>query len=251
MTGEAGFGNRTSTSEELVFNNKAEDRSEKAMAWLLHYVAQDWSPLTLHTTLPVLSTAPMTTTSKAGQRPKTATKEADTDRWTCLLCNSRSYSKHHPLTRHNKGHHINQGTFNQPFPCPQCSRDNVPPPTISSATEWADHVETTHGKLYAPVVTEKHLSTPVHPRKRKRDEDEMNTELSIAGEYILDLSEEKRPQKKARKGEHGEGRSCRATGARTSSASSDCGETCDFFFSGPFLKHYFVLRFANFVQLWL
>ena len=131
------------------------------MARLLRYVTQEWNPLTLHTTLPALSTAVTTTTSKAGRRPKAATKEANTDRWTCLLCDGKSYSKRHSLARHNQGHHIDQGIFNQPFPCPQCSHDGVPPPTISSATEWADHVETTHGKMYAPVVTEKHLSAPL------------------------------------------------------------------------------------------
>jgi hypothetical protein len=260
-TGEAGFGNRASTSEELVFDHKAEDRSEKAMAWLLRYVAQDWSPLTLHTTtLPASSTAVTTTTPKASRRrpgrtPKAATKEANTDPWTCLLCDDRSFSKRSSLTRHNKDHHIDQGTFNQPFPCPHCSRGGIPPPTISSATEWADHVETTHGKLYAPVVTEKHLSAPVRPRKRKRGEDQTSTESSpITGEYVLDLSEEKMPQKKkARKDERVEGGSCRATDdAQTSSVSSGCGEACEFFFPGPFLKnHFFVLRFANFLRLWL
>ena len=42
-TGEAGFGNRSGTSEELVFDDKAEDRSEGAMVWLLRYVAEDWT----------------------------------------------------------------------------------------------------------------------------------------------------------------------------------------------------------------
>ncbi|KIW25512.1 uncharacterized protein PV07_08678 [Cladophialophora immunda] len=40
-TGKAGFGNRTGRSEELVFDDEAEDRSEKAMFWLLRYAAPD------------------------------------------------------------------------------------------------------------------------------------------------------------------------------------------------------------------
>ena len=46
-TGEAGFGNRTGTSEELVFDNEAEGRSESAMVWLARYASKTWCLLTL------------------------------------------------------------------------------------------------------------------------------------------------------------------------------------------------------------
>ena len=194
-TGEAGFG-RTSTSEELVFDDKAEDRSGKAMTWLLRYAAQDWAPLTLHTTLPARSSTPAKKTSKAGRRSK-ATADDKPDRWTCLLCDDTSYSDRKSLTRHNTNYHIRQGTFDQSFPCPQCSHEGVPlPPTICSAFGWADHVETAHGKRYAPVVTDEHLNAPVRQRKRKRETDE-TTKPSIPGKSVLDSSEDM-PRKKAR-----------------------------------------------------
>jgi hypothetical protein len=113
----------------------------------------------------------------------------------CLLCNDKLYSVRNSLAQHNKNHHIVGGTFNQLFPCTQCRRDFVPscsspPQTISSATGWADHVETTHGKRYAPVVTEKHLSnTAVHQQKLKREEEDgMITEPSLSsmlGDFSL------------------------------------------------------------------
>ncbi|KAI0337092.1 hypothetical protein BDW22DRAFT_1384197 [Trametopsis cervina] len=194
-TGEAGFG-RTSTSEELVFDDKAEDRSGKAMTWLLHYAAQDWTPLTLSTTLPAKSSTPAKKNSKAGRRSKATTNDK-LDRWTCLLCDDTSYSARKSLTRHNTDHHIRHGTFDQPFPCPQCTHDGIPlPPTICSAFGWADHVETAHGKRYAPIVTEEHLKAPVRQRKRKREMDE-TTKPSIPGKFVLDLSEDM-PRKKAR-----------------------------------------------------
>ncbi|KDR76884.1 hypothetical protein GALMADRAFT_417417 [Galerina marginata CBS 339.88] len=161
------------------------------------------------------------------------TNKANPDRWICLLCKDKSHSTRNSPTLHNKDHHIVGGTFDQPLPCPQCSRNSVPPcpppPTISSATGWADHVETTHGKMYAPVVTEKHLSNaPVRQRKRKRAVDIMMTEPSssssstMLGEAVLDLSEEMPPQTKKA--------SRKADGHQASpSVSSDCNECYDIF----------------------
>lgn len=86
-TGEPGFGNRTGTFEELVFDHKAEGRSEGSMEWLLHYVAGNWTLLTRP--LPVSSTAATTPKSKT-PRAKTVkeTTEAKPDRLTCLLCDT-------------------------------------------------------------------------------------------------------------------------------------------------------------------
>ena len=46
-TGKVAFGNHSGTSKELVFDNKAEDHLEGAMVWLLHYTAENWTPLSL------------------------------------------------------------------------------------------------------------------------------------------------------------------------------------------------------------
>lgn len=78
-TGEAGFGNRDGTSEELVFDVEAEDRSEEAMVWLLRYVNKEWSLLTL---TPPVSTIPAYHGPKKPTRPRKAisTKRKREDR---------------------------------------------------------------------------------------------------------------------------------------------------------------------------
>ena len=193
-TGEAGFGNRSGASEELVFDDKAEDRSEGAMVWLLRYVAGDWTPLTR--AIPVSSTAkkPKNRGAKAVKEPK----EAKPESWVCLVCD-KSFTRCHSLSRHNKNDHIDKGTFDQQFSCPRCIHAGVPPFMISSVTEWCDHVEKTHGKMYAPVVTSKHLTETQVPR-RKPTSTKRRREDEIPGMHILDLSEEeKKPRKRARK----------------------------------------------------
>ncbi|KAF8462493.1 hypothetical protein DFH94DRAFT_700934 [Russula ochroleuca] len=194
-TGEAGFGNRSGTSEELVFDDKAEDRLEGAMVWLLHYAAENWTPLSL--AVPISSTSakkPKRRRVKAVEAVE-APKANRPETWVCLLCDeSKPFARRHCLSRHNKTAHIDKGAFDQSFLCPRCT----PSVEISSAIEWCDHVEKTHGKMYAPIVSSKLLAetrvpqtkkTPTRSTKRKREDE-------IPGMVVLDLSE--KPQKKAR-----------------------------------------------------
>ncbi|KAK0629189.1 hypothetical protein B0T17DRAFT_615001 [Bombardia bombarda] len=74
-TGEAGFGNRSESSPELVFDDRAEDRAEKAMAWLLCYAETDRA----------VAEATETTEEK-----RTSTS-ASTSNSICLLCD-KSYA---------------------------------------------------------------------------------------------------------------------------------------------------------------
>ncbi|KAH9947511.1 hypothetical protein B0H21DRAFT_691785, partial [Amylocystis lapponica] len=183
----------------------AEDRSEKAMVWLHRYVSKAWSLLTL--VLPVSTTSTPTTTDVTTTRAKPKATTATT--WTCLLCEKKSYSKRTSLTRHSKEKHIDGGTFNHPFQCPQCRRKGLLPPTISSAMEWGNHVGLEHGTMYMPAVKSLHRDesssppapkTPARPRKTastKRKREDEDTKASIPGVIILDMSGDT-PRKKAR-----------------------------------------------------
>lgn len=194
-TGEVGFGNRAGTSEELVFDDKAEDRLEGAMVWLLRYAAKDWAPLSLAVPIPATSPKkPKRRGAKAVEAPKANQPET----WVCLLCDEyKPFTRRFCLSRHNKTNHIDNGDFDQPSLCPHCT----PPVEISGAIEWCDHAEKVHGKMYAPVVSSKLLAetrvssqtkmTPTRKStKRKREEDE------ILRMVVLDLLE--KPQKRAR-----------------------------------------------------
>ncbi|KAF8906999.1 hypothetical protein CPB84DRAFT_337689 [Gymnopilus junonius] len=192
-TGEAGFGNRSGTSEELVFDGKAEDRLEGAMVWLLRYAAQDWAPLSLAVPVSVTSAKKP---KRRGAKPVEAPKANQPESWVCLLCDEhKPFTRRHCLSRHNKTVHIDKGAFDQSFFCPHCTL----PFEISSAIEWCDHVEKTHGKMYAPIVSSKLLAetrapptkkTPTRSSKRKREDD-------IPGMVVLDFAET--PQKRARR----------------------------------------------------
>ena len=100
--------------------------------------------------------------------------------------------------------HIDGGTPDHPFQCPQCRHDGHPPHTISSVTEWSNHVELTHGILYTPVVKPLPLdkaSFPIAQKVPTRPLDAASTkrkrEPSFPGVLVLSLSGEK-PRKKAR-----------------------------------------------------
>ncbi|KAI0809342.1 hypothetical protein GGR55DRAFT_696169 [Xylaria sp. FL0064] len=85
-TGEAGFGNHPEASEELVFDDEKEDRTEKAMLWLYRYTMTD-----------IIS--------------KAEPKAKKTVSWACLLCDKKPYSRRSCLTIHHKEKHIKGNTF--------------------------------------------------------------------------------------------------------------------------------------------
>jgi hypothetical protein len=68
----------------------------------------------------------------------------------CFFC--RSFHCHRQaLTKHYRAIHIPNGTFVEPFQCPECLRQGIQDPWISaSPSAWSNHVETFHGKINAP-----------------------------------------------------------------------------------------------------
>lgn len=197
-TGRRGFGNRSGSSEELVFDYQAKSRSEKAMVWLVRYAARAWSLLTL-----VLPVSASTATIEGERKVTTPDKATPEKRFTCLLCKDKSYSQRSSSTRHSKVKHIDGDTFGHPFSCPRCYREVLNVPTNSDPEEWSNHVEQQHGKIYAPMLTkacpdgyEASKAPARRPRKiadakRKRDE---TKEASTPRVLVLDFSEE--PQRK-------------------------------------------------------
>ncbi|KAM7197986.1 Protein of unknown function (DUF3435) domain containing protein [Rhypophila sp. PSN 637] len=71
--------------------------------------------------------------------------------WICILC-SRGFSQRAHLTRHNTIVHIETGTFNQPFSCPECKRLGQGEHTIQGAAQWSNHTEQRHGRHCTPNV---------------------------------------------------------------------------------------------------
>jgi len=228
-TGEAGFGNRSGTSEELIFDDKAEGRLEGAMVWLLHYAAENWTLLSL--AVPISSTSakkPKCCGAKAVEAPKSNRPES----WVCLLCNKcKPFTRHHCLSRHNKTAHINQGAFDQSFLCLHCT----PPVKISSTIGWCDHVKQTHGKMYAPVVSSKLLAeTQVHQMKKTPTRStKWKREDEILGMVVLNLSE--KPQKRACT--NNEEVSSMLLETLEGNDNSDYGECYGLFLCWPWLRH--------------
>jgi hypothetical protein len=72
------------------------------------------------------------------------------DRPQCFFCRSL-HCHRQALTKHYRHIHIPNGTFRQPFPCPECLRQGIEDSWISaSPSAWSNHVETFHGKINAP-----------------------------------------------------------------------------------------------------
>jgi len=62
-----------------------------------------------------------------------------------------SFCHRQSLTRHYKQIHVVKGTFDQPFPCPECRRQGMQDSWIANGTsEWSNHVERFHGKIHTP-----------------------------------------------------------------------------------------------------
>ncbi|KAF2254145.1 hypothetical protein BU26DRAFT_134336 [Trematosphaeria pertusa] len=240
-TGERGFGNRNRKSaEELVFDVRAEGRSEKAMTWLVSYVRKAWDSLRPSHIVPMPEQAATTDAALPKTRKAKKTKgtnaqqEEDGDKaektsrerarkWRCLLCKVTPYKDRSSLTRHTKEKHIAGGDFSKSFSCPQCVRDGqAHPAVISGAVDWSEHTKRMHHKFCSPCITEEGLrdggSAPeasrqqktaaagVKPAKRKREKPGEEP-APHTGVFVFDLSkpeaeeEEGNPPKKARTAE--------------------------------------------------
>ena len=239
-TGEAGFGDRAGTSEDLSFDAEAEVRSEKAMEWLVGYAAMD------------RDSKAKSKASKACYKAK-APNVAKISEWTCLLCVGTkwksSFTERGSLTRHNTSRHIKNHAFDISFPCPRCVSDGVsPPPMISSAIGWADHM-TVHGLEYTPVVTEKHLSIAAADEeekkstKRKRGQAKAVDSLCTGETLLLDLSDETMAPSKRQRNNDGS----------SSGSTTDCdGESFQLFLFARLLKDVcYFFRFATVLGLCL
>ncbi|KAJ2898906.1 hypothetical protein MKZ38_003590 [Zalerion maritima] len=111
-------------SKEFVFDDHAEERSEKAMNWLLSYVAKAWTK---------------------------STEQRSPGKSTCFVCQV-SFERRGNLTRHAKKNHLQ--ILSAPFQCPECDCLGLPPHTTRSLSGWRNHTETVHGELHAPNLTD-------------------------------------------------------------------------------------------------
>lgn len=89
-----------------------------------------------------------------GGAPEPLNEPADLDRTCvkqsrCLLCN-KPFQTRSDLTKHCQRIHVRSGTFNWDFECPECLRLGLGNVKIESPPAWSVHVETAHGKIYAP-----------------------------------------------------------------------------------------------------
>lgn len=162
------------------------------MTWLLRYAARAWSLLAL-----VPPRAAATVEEGAATAAKAAKQATTLETPTCLIC-EKPYLQRSSLTRHFQKKHVAGGTFEHPFPCPQCCRDGLDAPTISSPAEWSDHVGKQHGKTNVPVFAkaarpdDAEFPASRRPRKpagakRKREE---TTGPSMPGISVFDFSGE-------------------------------------------------------------
>ncbi|MCJ1359525.1 MAG: hypothetical protein MMC33_009527 [Icmadophila ericetorum] len=74
----------------------------------------------------------------------------------CLLCcdgKNKRFRGRGELTRHYQTIHIRNGTFNRPFPCPECVREGLEEKTIEGgASARSHHVEEVHRKYHTPYL---------------------------------------------------------------------------------------------------
>lgn len=82
----------------------------------------------------------------------------------CLL-GCGVYCRRSELTKHYKKIHVKNGTFKQPFWCPECRRLGMEDSWISGGeSAWSNHVETVHDKIHAPYFPS--YSTPAEDPSR-------------------------------------------------------------------------------------
>lgn len=86
--------------------------------------------------------------------PPTGTKELRNDSLpqtpTCLL-GCGPFADKSTLTRHYLRKHVRTGTFDRPFPCPECRSQGIGLVFIDGGpSAWSSHVQTVHGHIHAP-----------------------------------------------------------------------------------------------------
>ncbi|KAG9023096.1 hypothetical protein FRB95_013563, partial [Tulasnella sp. JGI-2019a] len=126
-------------SKEFIFDNHAEERSEKAMTWLLCYMAKAWTQLG----------APGLPTNSGDQD---LSEQKSPGKPTCFICNSE-FDRWGNLTWHVKKEHLS--ILRTLFQCPECARLGLPFHTTRSLQEWSNHTENVHGKMQAPYLPNK------------------------------------------------------------------------------------------------
>ncbi|KAK5264116.1 hypothetical protein LTR96_010624 [Exophiala xenobiotica] len=129
-------------SKEFIFDDHAKERSDKAITWLLSYMAKAWTCLA----------APGSPTSSRDhnlpeQKP---IEQKSPGKPTCFVCKT-DFERRWSLTRHVKKHHLQ--LLSTAFQCPECIRLGLPPHTTRSPPDWSNHTDTVHGKMHAPYLT--------------------------------------------------------------------------------------------------
>ena len=129
-------------SQEFIFDSHAEERSEKAMAWLLSYMAKAWTLLA--------ATGSLVCSGDQELLEQKSTDQKSPGKPTCFVCKA-DFDRRRNLTRHVKAQHLQ--ILSTPFQCPECARLGLPPYTSSSPQDWSSHTEKVHGKRHAPYLT--------------------------------------------------------------------------------------------------
>jgi hypothetical protein len=83
--------------------------------------------------------------------PDTAAASKSQQNCFCFVC-SRDLANRSCLTRHFRDVHLVDGTFENPFACPECRRTRTADVVVHGPAEWCNHLEHTHGRIHTPNV---------------------------------------------------------------------------------------------------
>ncbi|MBE3044133.1 hypothetical protein IMZ48_16495 [Candidatus Bathyarchaeota archaeon] len=93
----------------------------------------------------------------------------DPKRSRCLL-GCGSFGKRDHLTRHVGRFHLDKGTFDQPFLCPECLVNSPPQESlIRDLSDWCSHTKAKHRQKDAPKLLLKAGYTPKRPRAVRKN----------------------------------------------------------------------------------
>jgi hypothetical protein len=130
-------------SKEFIFDDHAEECSEKAMTWLLSCMAQAWT---------LVAALGSPTSSRDHKLPEQKPIEQKSPAKPTCFVYKTDFERRWSLTRHVKKHHLQ--LLSTTFQCPECIRLGLPPHTTRSPPDWSNHIETVQGKMHAPDLTE-------------------------------------------------------------------------------------------------